>query len=99
MPTTSKSQQDGEPGQKAEAPDPRDARIAELESQLAEARRPSRTFSGAPVRMKVEPPHSELHYAGRVVGTEYTEVPASQAAAFLEAAAAAGVTLTQDLEG
>ena len=102
MPTTSRSQQPAE--EPAQAPDPRDARIAELESQLAEAQRPAQaagpvTADSPPVRLKVELPHSELHYAGHIIGAEFTEVPASVAAALMAAAADAGVTLTQDLEG
>lgn len=86
-----------------ESPDPRDARIAELESQLAEARRPrsavgSVASSALSVRLKVEPPHAALHYAGHVIGTEYTEVPANIVAALMAGAADAGVTLTQDME-
>lgn len=99
MPAAAKSQQPAEPDE-AETPDPRDAQIADLKRQLEEARRPPQTSpdSGQPVRLRVEAPHSELHYAGRVIGTEYTEVPASMAAALVEAAAAAGVVLTQDQE-
>jgi hypothetical protein len=51
------------------------------------------------VRLKVEAPHAALHYAGHVIGTEFTEVPASIAAALMAGAADAGVTLTQDQEG
>src|ERR1700758_4507544 len=103
---TAKSQPADEP-EDASAPDPRDAQIEDLQRQLAAAkeqiealRRPTLSeVSGQPVRLKVEPPHSELHYAGWVVGTEYTEVPANLAAAFAQAASDAGVTLTQDQEG
>ncbi len=98
MPAASSKQPDE--GSKQEAEDPRDARIVELEKQLAALRRsPAATVNGLPVRLKVEPPHSELHFAGRIIGTEYTEVPAGMAAAYVQAAADAGVTLTQDLEG
>lgn len=83
----------------AAAPDPRDARIAELEEKLATLQRPTVSVTGQAVRLKVEAPHSELHYAGHKVGTEFTEVPANLAASFMEAAADAGVTLTQDMEG
>lgn len=82
----------------AAAPDPRDARIAELEEKLAQYQRPTVSVTGQAVRLRVEAPHSELHYAGHKVGTEYTEVPANLAAAFIEAAADAGVVLTQDQE-
>ena len=101
MPAAAKSAPDYGSGQKDAAPDPRDARIADLERQLAEARRPAPAapFSGPTVRLKVEPPHAELHYAGRVIGAEFTEVPANIAAALMAGASDAGVTLTQDLEG
>jgi hypothetical protein len=102
MPTATKAQQpDDGSGQKAAAPDPRDEKIAELERQLAEAQRPSGfvpSAGQATVRLKVEAPHSELHYAGHVVGTEFTEVPANIAAALMAGAADAGVTTTQDQE-
>jgi hypothetical protein len=85
--------------QKPVALDPRDARIAELEAQLAEIKRPPASADfGLPARLKVEAPHSELHYAGRVIGTEFTEVPANMLAAYMEAADNAGVTLTMDQE-
>jgi len=103
---TAKSQQpvaaDADAATTDETPDPRDARIADLERQLEESRRRPTVVgaqeSATSVRLKVEPPHSEMHYAGRVLSTEYTEVPASQVAAFFEAAADSGVTLTQDQE-
>jgi hypothetical protein len=100
MPTANKDAQpvEGE-GQKPAASDPRDARIAELEKQLAEIKSPRVTVTGTPARLKVEAPHSEMHYAGRIIGTEFTEVPASMAASIMEAAADAGVTLTMDQEG
>lgn len=101
MPTASRDKQpvEGE-GQKPAAPDPRDARIADLEKQLAEAQhpRPVAADDVSPVRLKVEAPHSEMHYAGRILGTEFTEVPANMVSAYMEAADAAGVTLTQDQE-
>jgi hypothetical protein len=98
MPTAGNKQPDS-PDTAADKPDPRDARIVELEQQLAAIQRPTITIQGLPVRLKVEPPHSELHYAGRIIGTDYTEVPANMASAYMEAAADAGVTLTQDQEG
>jgi 2-oxoglutarate dehydrogenase E2 component (dihydrolipoamide succinyltransferase) len=48
------------------------------------------------VRMKVEGGHASLSYGGVTVGTEFTTVPAALAAPFLEAAADAGVTITQE---
>jgi len=106
MATTAKDQQAAKAEDKTE--DPRDAEIERLRRELEEARRAVPavtsmsgpvTFLGQPVRLKVEPPHSELHFAGHVIGTEYTEVPGHLAAAFTTAAADAGVTLTQDQEG
>jgi hypothetical protein len=94
---TARSQQPAE--EPAEEVDPRDARIAELERRLAEAQRPRQAFADqASMRLKVEPPHAALHHAGLVVGNEFTEVPGNRVAAFMEAAADAGVTITQDLE-
>lgn len=52
--------------------------------------------SGEAVRMKVEEPHESLTYGGVTVGTEFTTVPSSMAAALVEAAADAGVTITQE---
>lgn len=52
--------------------------------------------TGDPVRMKVEGDHSALTYGGLTVGTEFTTVPANMVAAITEAAADAGVTLTQE---
>lgn len=77
-----------------EEADPRDARIQELERQLEQRRggQPGQVMA----RVKVEPPHSELHYAGMVVGQDFTEVPQQQLGTLYEAAASAGVTLTQE---
>ncbi|HYK70429.1 MAG TPA: hypothetical protein VEV45_20965 [Streptosporangiaceae bacterium] len=47
-------------------------------------------------RMKVEGDHASLSYGGVTVGTEFTTVPAALVAPFLEAAADAGVTITQE---
>jgi hypothetical protein len=60
------------------------------------ARQAVATGTGDPVRMKVEGGHSALTYGGLTVGTEFTTVPAGLVAAFAEAAADAGVTLTQE---
>jgi hypothetical protein len=46
--------------------------------------------------MKVEEPHAALTYGGVTVGTEFTTVPAALAAPITEAAADAGVTITQE---
>ncbi len=48
------------------------------------------------IRLKVEPPHSSMTYGGVVIGTEYTEVPLSHLGPLTQAAADAGVTLTQE---
>jgi hypothetical protein len=52
--------------------------------------------AGEAVRMKVEGPHDSISYGGLTVGTEYTTVPVSMVAAITEAAADAGVTITQE---
>ena len=52
--------------------------------------------TGDPVRMKVTGGHSSLSYGGLTVGTEFTTVPASMVAAITEAAADAGVEITQE---
>lgn len=52
--------------------------------------------TGEPVRMKVTGGHSSLSYGGLTVGTEFTTVPASMVAAITEAAADAGVEITQE---
>ena len=70
---------------------------AELETRLAELQQQLRGEDApATVTMKVEGPHSAFSYGGVTVGTESTEVPASHAAAITEAAADAGVTITQE---
>jgi len=46
--------------------------------------------------LKVEPPHSAFSYGGVTVASEFTDVPALMAAAVVEAAAEAGVTITQE---
>jgi hypothetical protein len=52
--------------------------------------------TGDPVQMKVEAPHASISYGGLTVGTEFTTVPANLVAAITEAAADAGVTITQE---
>jgi len=49
-----------------------------------------------PVRLKVEPPHAALTYGGVTVASEFTTVPSSMVAAVTEAAAEAGVKITQE---
>lgn len=49
-----------------------------------------------PVRLKVEPPHSALHWGGHVVGEDWTEVPASAEPHIMNAAAEAGVTISRE---
>ena len=46
--------------------------------------------------MKIGGGHSSFSYGGLTVGTEFTTVPASLAGAFTEAAADAGVQITQE---
>lgn len=86
------------------SPQAAQARIADLEDQLAKAQAQLAARSAPPpgeatpgtVRLKVEEPHAEMHYGGITVGADWTEVPAAQAAALHQAAADAGVTLTEE---
>jgi hypothetical protein len=48
------------------------------------------------IALRVEPPHTSISYGGLTVGTEFTTVPAVLVAAITEAAADAGVTITQE---
>lgn len=50
------------------------------------------------VRMKVEPPHSEITHANFTVGADWTQVPAWLAPIMANAAANAGVKITQESE-
>ena len=52
--------------------------------------------AAAPVRMKVTGGHASLSYGGLTIGTEFTTVPAHMVAAMTEAAADAGVEITQE---
>jgi hypothetical protein len=60
------------------------------------ARQSQAAGTGEPVRMKVTGSHASLSYGGVTVGTEFTPVPANLVAAFVEAAADAGVEITQE---
>ena len=65
-------------------------RLAEIQEQLRGEDAP------AALRMKVEGPHAAFSYGGVTVGTEYTDVPVTHAAAVTTAASEAGVTITQE---
>lgn len=79
-----------EPGPDGLTPD-EESRLAELIGKR------DRAQAGADsVRLKVEPPHSEMHHAGVVLTTEFKSVPAALAARLQSAAAAAGVELTEE---
>jgi hypothetical protein len=67
---------------------------AELEAALRDARAAESGMDM--VRMRVMPPHSELHHANVVIYSTFTPVPASLAAALESAAADAGVDLEQE---
>jgi hypothetical protein len=70
---------------------------AEEERLLGELQERQRAAAGGrTVRMKVESPHSEMHFGGVKVGTVFTEVPAHFASALSQAAAESGVTITQE---
>jgi len=60
------------------------------------ARQQAVAGTGEPVRMKVTGAHASLSYGGVTIGTEFTTVPASMVAALTEAAADAGVEITQE---
>jgi hypothetical protein len=89
-----------QPAQAAAAPaTPATGPLSAAEQQQLSAllaRQAVATGTGDPVRMKVEGGHSALTYGGLTVGTEFTTVPAGLVAAFAQAAADAGVTLTQE---
>lgn len=68
---------------------------AQLEALLA--RKAASTVAAEPVvRIRVEAPHEAMSFGGYTVGSEFQEVPARVAAGLHEAAASAGVTLTQE---
>jgi hypothetical protein len=71
---------------------------ADEEALLAQlqARRAAAAVTEPVVQLRVEAPHAAMSFGGYTVGTEFQEVPARVAAAFHEAAASAGVTLTQE---
>jgi hypothetical protein len=48
------------------------------------------------VNVKVEPPHSELHFGGLSVGNDFTPIPADRLASLQGAASNAGVELTTE---
>ena len=84
--------------QPAQAP-PTGALSSQEDAYLARllARRDAAAVAaGEAVRMKVEGGHESLTYGGLTVGTEFTNVPVSMVAALVEAAADAGVTITQE---
>jgi hypothetical protein len=68
---------------------------AELTRLQAKAER-SRSGGAEAVRMKVEPPHESMTHAGLTIGSDFTSVPSHLAPVMSEAAAVAGVTLTQE---
>ena len=68
---------------------------AQLEALLARKAAASSSAENT-VRIKVEAPHEAMSFGGYTVGSEFQEVPARVAAGLHEAAASAGVTLTQE---
>jgi hypothetical protein len=48
------------------------------------------------VRLKVEGPHTEMIFGGTSIGTDWTDVPASQVSHIMNAAAGAGVTISRE---
>jgi hypothetical protein len=73
-----------------------DGLTADEERQLGQllARQTAAAGAGS-VAMKVEEPHSELHFGGVTLSREWSNVPAHIAGALAEAAERAGVKLSQ----
>jgi hypothetical protein len=73
--------------------DPR-ARAAALRREAAELE----ASAGGPatINVKIEPPHSELHFGGTFVGNDFVPVPRTRLAAIQQAADNAGVTLVTE---
>jgi hypothetical protein len=71
---------------------------ADEELQLAELQARARAQSAGEdtVRLKVEEPHSAMVHGGITIGREFTDVPAFMSGPLFEAAANAGVKLTQE---
>jgi hypothetical protein len=68
------------------------ARAAELRRQAAAIE--AAAGQGPPtVNVKIESPHSEMHFGGLLVGNEFAPVPRDRLAALQQAADNAGVTL------
>ena len=71
------------------------ARAAALRREAA--RLEQEAGAGTPtINVKIEPPHSELHFGGTFVGNDFVPVPRSRLAAIQQAADNAGVTLTTE---
>lgn len=84
--TAAEARPTGDPDPRAEAAALR-RRAAEIEASLG---------GPATINVKIEPPHSELHFGGIYVGNEFVPVPRTRLASLQQAADNAGVTLTTE---
>jgi len=87
-----------QPAKQQAAPAPDQPLNAQEQAYLGKllARQAAAAAGAGAVQMKVEGDHESLSYGGVTVGTEFTTVPAALVAPLLEAAADAGVTITQE---
>jgi hypothetical protein len=82
--------------QDAEAPDPRDAEIARLRSELEAAGKPVTDPGPGAVQLRVTAPAGgSMQFAHTKVGPDWTDVPAGLVPALMQAADTAGVTIEQ----
>jgi hypothetical protein len=99
-PAKAPAQQQAAPAADAPAPvKPATGPLSEAEQRQLSglmARQQAALGTGDPVRMKVTGSHASLSYGGLTIGTEFTTVPANLVAAMTEAAADAGVEITQE---
>jgi hypothetical protein len=96
-PAAQQAAQDAKRSSVAADDDRNDGLSADEERQLADliGKRDRAAARAGGIRLKVEEPHESLTYGGVTVGREFSEVPAHIAAQFTQAAAEAGVTVTQ----
>jgi hypothetical protein len=72
------------------------SRAAELQAELTQVRSDLMAAGGDVTRLKVEGVHEAFQFGHILVGTDFTPVPAAAVPDMMEAAANAGVTLTQE---
>lgn len=79
----------------APADDSPEAKVARLRGELADAEAALPRRPGT-IGVRVEPPHSEFHFGGVVVGNDFTPVNELQVPSLQQAAARSGVELTTE---